>query len=99
MNKTVVVVLETTRKEFAAGTAAQAGITFTLSNGAPAQTITAAPYSASFADVAPGNYTVVTQAIDVNGQPVDASATSTEFTVIDDSVGFDIPSTMTVTVS
>lgn len=99
MSKTVLVVLGTVDSDQPAGTAAQGGITFTLSNGAPAQMIAAAPFSASFADVAFGSYTVTTQAVDVNGQAVGAPSVSEAFNVIDDSVKYQLPGGMTISVS
>jgi hypothetical protein len=98
MSKTVVVVLETVDTSFPAGSPAQGGIVFSLSSGATAQTITAAPYSATFTDVPVGTWTASAQAVDVNGAAVGAAATSAEFTIMDDSVHFAIPQTLTVTI-
>jgi hypothetical protein len=97
--KTVVVVLSTVASAQAAGTAAQGGIVFALSNGAPSQMIAAAPYSASFVDVAPGTYTATAQAVDVNGVAVGELKTSAPFTIEDDSVPYNLPDTLTVNIS
>lgn len=96
---TVIVAVETTSTPFPAGTVA-AGVSISLSGGAvPAQTVTAAPYSATFADVAPGTYTASAQAVDASGNPLGAAAVSAEFTIAAADVNVDIPSTVTVTVS
>lgn len=95
---TVVVTLATVETNQPAGTAAQGGIVFTLSNGAPAQTIAAAPFAASFADVAPGTYSATAHAIDVNGQMVGSVMTSESFTVAPP-VPYQMPATITVAVS
>lgn len=95
---TVIVTLETVATPFPAGTVA-AGISISLSGGAvPAQTVTAAPYTASFADVAPGSYTASAQALDANGQPLGAAAMSAEFTIAAPDVSVDVPSTVTVAI-
>jgi hypothetical protein len=94
---TVIVAVATTSTSFPAGTVA-AGIVISLSGGAvPAQTVTAAPYTASFADVAPGTYTATAQAVDSSGNPLGAAATSAEFTVAAP-VMVDVPQTVTVQV-
>jgi hypothetical protein len=95
---TVIVTLATVEADQPAGTAAQGGIVFTLSNGAAPQTIAAAPFTASFADVVPGSYVATCQAVDVNGNPVGALLTSDQFTIAAP-VPFQIPSSISVTVS
>ena len=96
---TVVVNVETQSQPFPAGTVA-AGIVISLSGGVvPPQTVTVAPYSASFADVAPGTYTAAAQAIASDGSALGAPAVSAEFTIAAPDVNVDIPSTVTVTVS
>lgn len=93
---TVIVQVETQPQPFPSGTA-PAGVSITLSNGAPAQLIASAPYSATFADVAPGSYTASAQAVDAAGAPLGAAAVSAEFTIAA-SVSVDVPSVVTVTV-
>ena len=96
---TVVVAVETTSTPFPAGTV-PAGIVISLSGGAVApQTVTAAPYSASFSDVPPGTYTASAQAVDASGNALGAAAVSAEFTIAAPDVNVDVPSTVTVTVS
>lgn len=94
---TVIVTLETVATSFPTGTI-PAGIVITLvgSSVAP-QTVTAAPYSASFADVAPGQYTASAQAVDHAGAALGAAAVSAEFTIAAP-VMVDVPSVVTVTV-
>jgi len=95
---TVIVTLETVATPFPAGTVA-AGIVISLSGGVvPAQTITTAPYAASFVDVAPGTYTASAQAIDASGAPLGAAAVSAEFTIAAPDVSIDIPSVVTVAI-
>jgi hypothetical protein len=95
---TVIVTLATQQQAFPAGTAA-AGIVITLVGASVApQHITAAPYSASFSDVAPGTYTASAQAVDANGNALGAGAVSAEFTVAAPDVMVDVPSVVTVSV-
>jgi hypothetical protein len=95
---TVIVTLETVATPFPAGTVA-AGIVISLSGGAiPAQTVTVAPYSASFADVPAGTYTASAQATDASGNPLGAAAVSAEFTIAAPDVSIDVPSTVTVAI-
>lgn len=95
---TVIVAVETQSQSFAAGTVS-AGVSISLSGGAvPAQVITAAPYSATFSDVAPGVYTASAQAVDAAGNAIGAAAVSAEFTIAAPEVSIDIPSVVTVTV-
>lgn len=96
---TVVVSLETQSQNFPAGTVA-AGIVITIvgSSIAP-QTVTAAPYSATFADVPAGQYSASAQAVDSNGNALGAAAVSAQFTVAAPDVAIDIPSVVNVTVS
>lgn len=96
---TVVVNVETQSQPFPAATV-PAGITISLSGGVVApQTVTTAPYSASFADVAPGTYTASAVATDSSGNALGSPAVSAEFTIAEPDVNIDIPSTVTVTVS
>lgn len=94
---TVIVSVATASTPFPAGTVA-AGIVITLSGGIAPQTVTAAPYSASFSDVAPGTYTASAQAVDASGNALGAAAVSTEFTIAAPDVNVDIPQTISVTV-
>jgi hypothetical protein len=95
---TVIVTVATSQVAFPS-TTIPAGIVISLSGGSvPAQTITAAPYSASFSDVAPGQYTASAQAISHDGTPLGAAAVSAEFTVAAP-VMVDVPSTVTVQVN
>lgn len=93
----VIVTVATQQQAFPAGTVA-AGIVITLSGGVAPQTVTAAPYSASFADVAPGSYTASAQAIAADGSALGAAAVSAEFTIAAP-VNVDVPQTVSVTVS
>lgn len=94
---TVIVTVATSQVAFPS-TTVPAGIVITLVGASVApQTITAAPYSASFADVAPGNYTASAQAIDHAGNALGSAAVSAEFTVAAP-VMVDVPQTVTVTV-
>ena len=92
---TVIVQVEMQPQPFPAGTV-PAGVKITLSNGA-AQVIAAAPYSATFTDVAPGSYTASAQAVDAAGADLGAAAVSAEFTIAAP-VSVDVPSVVTVTV-
>ncbi|MBN3757248.1 hypothetical protein G3N95_30200 [Paraburkholderia sp. Tr-20389] len=93
----VIVTVATQQQAFPAGTAA-AGIVITLVGASVApQHISAAPYSASFSDVAPGTYTASAQAVDANGNPLGAAAVSAEFTIAAP-VMVDVPQTVSVTV-
>ena len=94
---TVIVSVATASTPFPAGTV-PAGIVITLSGGIAPQTVTAAPYSASFSDVAPGQYTASAQAIDSAGNALGAAAVSAEFTIAAPDVNVDIPQTVSVTV-
>jgi hypothetical protein len=94
---TVIVTVATTSTPFPSGTV-PAGIVISLSgDSVPSQTITSAPYTASFSDVAPGSYTASAQAVDHAGNPLGAAATSAEFTVAAP-VMVDVPQTVSVTV-
>lgn len=95
MPKTVIVTVASTSTPFPAGTA-PAGITISLPGVAP-QTITAAPYTATFTDVPAGPYVATAQQVDTAGQPLGAAATSSEFVVADD-VMIDIPLSITIAV-
>jgi predicted phage tail protein len=95
---TVIVSVATSPVAFPS-TTVPAGIVITLSGGIAPQTVTAAPYSASFSDVAPGTYTASAQAVDASGNALGAAAVSAEFTIAAPDVNVDIPSTVTVQVS
>lgn len=93
-----VIVTVATQSESFPSTTIPAGIVISLSGGAVApQTITAAPYTASFSDVAPGQYTASAQAVDHAGNALGAAAVSAEFTIAAP-VMVDIPQTVSVTV-
>jgi predicted phage tail protein len=94
--KTVIVTALTAVSQMAAGTQ-PAGILFSIP-GQPSQTVTAAPYSASFANVPAGTYQATAQAVDVSGNPLGAPATSSSFDVSADTVGVDIPVSITISV-
>lgn len=95
---TVIVTVETQAQPFPSGTVA-AGVSISLSGGVlHAQLITTAPYSASFADVAPGTYTASAQAVDASGNPLGAAAVSAEFTIAAPEVNVDVPSVVTVAI-
>lgn len=95
---TVIVSVATQPVAFPSGTV-PAGIVISLSGGAIApQTVNAAPYSASFTDVAPGQYTASAQAVDASGNALGAAAVSAEFTIAAPDVSIDIPQTVSVTV-
>jgi hypothetical protein len=72
-----------------------AGASITLSNGAPAQLIAAAPYTASFADVADGTYTATVQFVDQAGNPLGAATTSGPVTVASP-VSIDVPNVVNI---
>lgn len=94
----VIVTVATQQQAFPAGTAA-AGLVITLAGASVApQHVTAAPYTASFADVAPGTYTASAQAVDANGNPLGAAAVSEAFTIAAPDVMVDVPATVTVSV-
>lgn len=93
---TVIVNVATSQAQFPAGTVA-AGIIIAIA-GFSSQTITAAPYSATFDGVPPGSYSVTSQAIDSNGNPLGALISSEAFTVAEPDVTLDVPATITVTV-
>ncbi len=95
---TVIVAVETQAQQFPS-TTVSAGVSISLSGGAvPAQVISAAPYSATFADVAPGTYTASAVATDSAGNPLGTPIVSVEFTVAAP-VSIDVPSVINVTVS
>ena len=94
---TVIVSIATQPVAFPSGTV-PSGIVISLSGGAVApQTVTAAPYSGSFSDVAPGSYTASAQAIAADGSALGAAAVSAEFTIAAP-VNVDIPQTVSVQV-
>jgi hypothetical protein len=95
---TVVVSVATQSVAFPS-TTVPAGIVITLvgATNTP-QTVTAAPYTASFADVAPGVYTASAVAVDSSGNSLGAAAVSESFTVAAP-VMVDVPSTVTVSIS
>lgn len=95
---TVTVVVATSEVDQPSSTAAQAGISISISNGSAAQTITTAPYQAVFENVAPGSYTATAHAIDANGNAVGSPVTSEAFTVAAP-VAYQIPASITVTVA
>ena len=75
-----------------------AGLSISLSGGAyPAQVIATAPWSASFANVAAGEYTATVVGVDDNGKPLGASVSSAQFTVQAD-VSIDVPNVVSVSV-
>jgi predicted phage tail protein len=95
---TVIVTLSTKQQVFPAGTV-PAGIKFSLSDSTiQPQTVSTAPYSASFSDIAPGTYTATAQAVDASGNALGDPATSAEFTVAAP-VMVDVPDVITVTVN
>ncbi len=97
--KTVVVTIATSPTPFPAGTVAS-GIVVSLSGGAIGpQTITAAPYTATFEGVAPGTYTASAQSVDAAGQPLGGVMTSSSFVIAEDDINIDIPSSITVSVA
>lgn len=96
---TVIVTVATQAQNFPSTTIA-GGIVITLVGASVApQTVTAAPYSASFADVAPGQYSASAQAIDHAGNPLGAAAVSEAFTIAAPDVSIDVPATVSVTVN
>ena len=72
---TVVVTVVAQSQQFPEGTVS-AGIKISLSNGA-SQTLTAAPYAATFTDVPVGAYTITAEAVDASGAVLGASVTGT----------------------
>lgn len=94
----VIVTVATQQQAFPAGTAA-AGLVITLVGASVApQHVTAAPYTASFADVAPGTYTASAQAVAADGSALGAAAVSEAFTIPAPDVMVDVPATVTVSV-
>jgi uncharacterized protein (DUF2141 family) len=94
---TVTVVVASVEADQPSITAAQGGISISISNGSAAQVIAAAPYQAVFENVAPGSYTASAVAQDVNGNAVGTAITSEAFTVAAP-VSYNIPQSITVTV-
>ena len=96
---TVIVTVATASAPFPAGTVA-AGIVISIPNQTlvSPQTITAAPYSATFDNVAPGTYTATAQAVDHAGAPLGAASTSDSFTISAPDVTVDVPQSISVTV-
>lgn len=101
MSRKVIVTISTpeNKTDFAAGTVS-AGMTVAISGGAaPQQTVV--PDSDSTIvelDVPAGVYSITTQTIDPNGQPLGAAQTSAEFTVPDDPASIRLPVSISVTV-
>ncbi|WP_394779084.1 hypothetical protein [Undibacterium sp.] len=104
--RTVVITVASTSTQVPVGPAA-AGILIGLAGAggvaaASAQTIAAAPYAATFADVAPGVYSATAQAVDVNGQPLGEPIVSASFEVADvappgpTTMAVDLPVSITV---
>jgi hypothetical protein len=92
---TVVVKLESTKDQsFPAGTVLS-GYSFSI-NGATPQTISAAPFEATFADVSPGDNVATVQALDGAGAPLGDPA-SAPFTVPQPDVVLQVPAVVTVT--
>ena len=75
-----------------------AGMSITLSNGAPAQLVAAAPYTASFSDVAPGSYTSTAQFVDAHCNALGPVFTSGAITV-EAPVSIDVPNIVTATLT
>lgn len=73
MNKTVIVTVAAIATAMAAGNPS-AGIRISL-NATTSHLCSAAPYEASFADVAPGDYELTAQAEDEHGQPIGSAIT------------------------
>ena len=95
---TVVVTLETQSQNFPAGTVA-AGIVVSIVGASVAPVhLTAAPYSATFADVPAGSYSANAQAVDANGNPLGAAAVSAQFTIAAPDVAVDVPTVLTVSI-
>lgn len=96
---TVIVSVATQQQSFAAGTAA-AGIVISIVGASIApQTVTAAPYTASFADVPAGTYTASAQTIDQSGNWLGDRQVSEAFTIAAPDVMVDVPASVSVTVS
>ncbi|MEX3914914.1 hypothetical protein AB4Y43_01520 [Paraburkholderia sp. BR10872] len=97
---TVIVTLDvqgTTAVTAPAGTTL-GGLSVSISgNPVPAQVVTTAPWSVSFANVPAGTYSASVQGIDANGKPLGASVSSAQFTVEPD-VSIDIPNVVSVAV-
>lgn len=94
----VIVSVATTQAPFPAGTAA-AGLVITLVGASVApQHVTAAPYTASFADVAPGTYTASAQSVAADGSALGAAAVSAQFTITAPDVAVDVPTLLNVSI-
>ena len=70
---TVVVTVVSQEQQFPAGTQT-AGIKVSLA-GAPDQTLTAAPYVATFENVGPGEFAITAQTVDTSGNALGAAVT------------------------
>lgn len=98
MSHTVAVSVATTPQSFPAGTVS-GGIVVSL-GAFPAQTLSAAPYVATFAAIESGDYTITAQAIDSAGAPIGA-AVSYPLTIAPDApatVEIEIPASISVSV-
>jgi hypothetical protein len=101
MSHIVTVTLSTAQASFAVGTVS-AGIQVTLVSSAEGstpvvQTLSAAPYIATFEDIEAGDYNIHAVAIDADGKEIGDAITGTA-TVSPDNVSIDVPSSMIVSV-
>jgi hypothetical protein len=92
--KTVLVTIATVPQLFPSGTTI-GNFRYSLSNGA---TQDSASLSVTFADVAPGTYTVSAQRMDASNSLLGSPIISDAFTITDD-VSIDVPSTVSITLS
>jgi hypothetical protein len=95
MAHTVTITIVTAEQSFPAGTVS-AGIKVKL--GDKDQTITAAPYVATFEGVEPGDYNIQAETIDSVGNSISNAITGT-VTVAPDVVNIDVPASLSVLVS
>ena len=94
---TVIVTIATSVNQYPAGTVG-GGIVITIPGIAP-QTITSAPYAATFDNVGPGTYSATAQLIDATGNPLGAIVTSASFDVVAPAtVGIDTPMSITIAI-
>ena len=94
---TVTVTVVSQSQEFPAGTVS-AGITVTL-EGLPAVVLTAAPYVATFDNVAAGTYAITAQTNDASGNALGSAITGSVTVAAPAQVAIDVPASLTVTVA
>jgi len=101
MAHTVTVTIATAQHSFAAGTTStgiEVSLVSTAEGATPVvQKLTGAPYIATFADIASGEYNIHAVALDAEGKELGDAITGTA-TVAPDNVEIDVPASMIVSV-